>query len=123
MKLLVRWFITVVALVVAAWVVPDITVEGDGWLAFGVMAIVLGLVNAFVRPILRLLTLPITAMTIGLFLFVINGVTLWLSAWIADRVFDLDFHIDGLIPAIGGAIIVSVVSSVLAFFLVDDDEK
>jgi putative membrane protein len=120
-NLLVRWLIAVIALVVATWVVPDISVDGDAWIAFGVMAVVLGLVNAVIRPILRLLTLPITAMTIGLFLFVINGITLWLSAWIVDEVFELGFQIDGLLPAILGSIIVSLVSIVLSFFLKDDE--
>jgi putative membrane protein len=121
-RLLLRWLIAIIALSVAAWVVPDITVEDDAWGAFAVTAVILGLVNATVRPILRLLTLPITMMTIGLFLLVINGVTLWLAAWIAERFFDVGFEVAGLIPAILGAIIVSVVSTVLSFFLPDDDK-
>src|SRR5262245_5039046 len=72
-KLLVRWLISAIALLVAVWALPGIDVSGDGWIAVIVMAAVLGLVNATVRPILRLLTLPITAMTLGLFLLVING--------------------------------------------------
>jgi putative membrane protein len=122
-KLLLRWLIAVIALWVAAWVVPEITVEDDGRGAFAVTAAILGLVNATVRPILRLLTLPITVITVGLFLLVINGVTLWLTAWIAERFFDVGFEVDGLIPAILGAIIVSVVSTVLSFFLPDDDKR
>jgi putative membrane protein len=122
-RLLVRWIITIIALWVATWIVPDISVEGDGWVAFGVTAIVLGLVNTLIRPILRLLTLPITVMTIGLFLIVINGVMLWLAARLANRVFDAGFVVDGLLPAILGSVIVSVVSTVLSFFLVDDDKQ
>jgi putative membrane protein len=79
-KLIIRWLITAAALVVAVWLLPGIAVDGDGWVAVVVMAAVLGLVNATVRPILRLLTLPITAVTLGLFVFVVNGVALWLAA-------------------------------------------
>ena len=120
MNLLIRWLINIIALLVAAWVVPGISVDGDGWWTFSVMAVVLGLVNAIVRPILRLLTLPITAMTIGLFLFVINGVTLLLASWLSDKYLDTDFEVDGLLPAIEGALIVSVVSTVLTFVFRDD---
>jgi hypothetical protein len=59
MKLLIRWAITSFALYVAAWIVPGIRVEGNGWVAFGVMAIILGLVNAIVRPVLKLLSCPL----------------------------------------------------------------
>jgi len=120
-KLLVRWLISAIALLVAVWIVPGIEVSGSGWIAVIAMAAVLGLVNATIRPILRLLTLPITAMTLGLFLVVINGFTLWLSAWLTDRIFDAHFDIDGILPAIGGGIVVSIVSMILNRILGDDD--
>ena len=120
MKLLIRWLISAVALVVAVWLVPGIHVSGGGWVGVAVMAAVLGVVNATVRPILKLLTLPITAMTLGLFLLVINGFTLWLSARITNRVFDANFVVDGFFDAILGGIIVSVVSMIGNLFLHDD---
>jgi putative membrane protein len=79
MKLLIRWAITSFALYVAAWIVPGIRVEENGWVAFGVMAIILGLVNAIVRPMLKLLSCPLIIVTLGLFVLVINGITLWLA--------------------------------------------
>jgi len=122
-KLLIRWLISAIALVAAVWIVPGIDASGGGWVGVVAMAAILGLVNATVRPILRLLTLPITAMTLGLFLLVINGFTLWLAARITNRIFDADFVVDGFFDAILGGIIVSVVSLVLHRILIDDDGK
>ena len=121
MKLLVRWLISAAALVAAVLIVPGIDASSSGWVGVAVMAAVLGLVNATIRPILKLLTLPITAMTLGLFLLVINGFTLWLAAWLTNHIFDKDFEVDGILPAIGGGIVVSVVSMFLNHFLVDDE--
>jgi putative membrane protein len=122
-KLLLRWLISALAVIAAVWIVPGIDASGSGWLGVAAMAAVLGLVNATIRPILKLLTLPITAMTLGLFLLVINGFTLWLAARITDRVFDADFVVDGFFHAILGGIIVSVVSLILNKILIDEDEK
>jgi putative membrane protein len=74
----------VVALVAAAWLVPGIRVEGtNAIIAFGIMAIILGLLNAFLRPVLQILAIPAIILTLGLFLLVINAPMLMLSAWIA----------------------------------------
>ena len=67
------------ALFLAAFLIPGIRVEGNAWIAYAVMAVILGLVNAIVRPILKLLTCPLIVLTLGLFVLVINGVTLWLA--------------------------------------------
>jgi putative membrane protein len=122
-KLLLRWLISAAALIGAVWIVPGIDASGSGWLGVAAMAAVLGLVNATIRPIIRLLTLPITAMTLGLFLLVINGFTLWLAARLTNRLFDADFVVDGIIDAILGGIIVSAVSMVLNRILIDEDDK
>jgi putative membrane protein len=86
-------------------------------------AVIPGLLKATLRPMFRLLSLPLTAMTLGLFLFVINSVTLWLAAWITENVFDAGLVIDGLLPAIFGSIIVSVVSTGLSFLLPDVEKS
>jgi putative membrane protein len=117
MRILVHWFITAIALVVAAWLVPGIRVERDGWTVFAGMAIILGLVNAVVRPILAFLSCPLIVLTLGLFVLVINGITLWLAAAIAVRWFHVGFYVDGFWPAFLGALIVSVVSVMLTAIL------
>lgn len=120
MKLLLRWLISAVAVVAAVLIVPGIDASGKGWVGVLIMAAVLGVVNATVRPILKLLTLPITAMTLGLFLLVINGFTFWLAARITDRLFDANFVVDGFFDAILGGIIVSIVSMILDRIVLDD---
>src|ERR1700730_1811862 len=113
MRILVHWFVTAVALVVAAWLVPGIRVEREAWTVFAGMAIILGLVNAFVRPLLTVMSCPLIILTLGLFVLVINGFTLWLASAIAVQVFHVGFYVDGFAPAFVGAFIVSIVSVIL----------
>jgi len=117
MKLLIRWLVTSIALVIAAWVVPGIHVDRDSWTVFAGMAIILGLVNAIIRPILKLLSCPLIILTLGLFVLVINGFTLLLASRIADSWFHVGFRVDGFAPAFLGALIVSVVSVILTALL------
>ncbi|MBE0410226.1 MAG: phage holin family protein [Anaerolineales bacterium] len=121
MKILIRWAIIAFSLFVAAWLVPGIQVEGDGWIVYALMAVVLALVNAFVRPILKLLTCPLIFLTLGLFTLVINGLTLWLSSWIAVNWLNVGFHVDGFLSAFLGGLIVSIVSVVLSSILRDKE--
>ena len=118
MRVIIHWLITAVALVVAAYLVPGIRVESaNAWLAFGAMAVILGLVNAIVRPVMRILSIPLIILTLGLFLLVINALTLMLASWIAVNVLRVGFYVDGFWPALLGSIVVSVVSLVLSMAL------
>jgi putative membrane protein len=123
MKLIFRWAITALALFVAAWLVPGIRVDGSGWVLYAIMAAILGLVNAVVRPILKFLTCPLIILTLGLFTFVVNALTLWLASTIAVRWFSVGFYVEGFWPAFWGGLIVSIVSVVLSSFVKDDDEE
>ncbi len=117
MNLLIRWIITSFSLFVAAWLVPGIRVEGNAWGVYAIMAVILGLINAIIRPILKLLSLPIIILTLGLFLLVINGITLWMASAIAVSLFHVGFYVDGFWSALLGALIISIVSMILyAFF-------
>ena len=117
MKLLIRWIIVAFSLFVAAWLVPGIRVEGNAWLIFTVMALILGLVNAVIRPILALLTCSLIILTLGLFVLVINALTLWLASAIAVNWFHVGFYVDGFWAAFLGALIVSIVSVILSAVL------
>lgn len=117
MKLVIRWVIIAISLFVAAWLVPGIRVEGNAWLIFAVMAVILGLVNAVVRPILTLLTCSLVILTLGLFVLVINALTLWLASSIAVTWFHVGFYVDGFWAAFLGALIVSIVSVILSAFV------
>ncbi len=121
MYLLVRWLITAIALVIAAWLIPGIRVQDqNAWVAVAVMAAVLGLVNAFVRPLLTFLSCPLILLTLGLFLLVINAATLGLASWLAVNLFGVGFYIDGFWSALFGSIVVSIVSFVLSLVLPDE---
>ncbi len=123
MKLLVRWVVASLALFAAAWLVPGIYVDGSGWVVYAVMAIILGLVNAVVRPLLSLLTCPLIILTLGVFVLVINGLTLWLASSIAVNWFGVGFYVDGFWAAFLGALIVSIVTVVLSALVKEEDEK
>ena len=100
---LTRLLITALGLFVASKIVPGVWF--DGWGSLVVAAVLLGIVNAIVRPILILLTLPITLLTLGLFLLVINGISLGVVAWLLPG-----FGVSGLMSATLGAIVVGVTS-------------
>ena len=101
--LLLRWALNAVALLLVAYLAPGVTVET--FLAALIAALVLGLVNAVVRPILVILTLPVTLVTLGLFLFVINALLFWLVAEIVDG-----FRVTGFGAALLGSILYSVIT-------------
>ena len=117
MKLLLRWAIASLALFVAAWLVPGIRVSGSAWFVYVVMAIILGFINAVIRPILKFLSCGLIIITLGLFVLVINGLTLWLASAIAVNWFHVGFYVDGFWSTFLGALIVSIVSVILSFLI------
>lgn len=112
MGLILRIVINAATIAVAAAIVPGIHLAGLGPAL--IAGLVLGIVNAIVRPILVILTLPLTLLTLGLFLFVLNALCLWLTARLVPG-----FDIGGFGPALLGALIVSLVSWVLTAFVND----
>ena len=123
MKLILRWLIIAVSLYIAVLIVPGISVEGDAWIAFAVMALVLGFVNAIIRPILKFLSCGFILLTLGLFVFVINAGTFLLASEIAQSWFGVGFYVDNFWSALLGSIIVSIVSIVLSEILVDKEKE
>ncbi len=119
MRFLLRLLINAAALWVAVQIVPGISYTGD-WLPFLGVALIFGVVNAFIRPIVKLFTLPVILLTLGLFALVVNGLMLWLTSWLSTG-FGLRFHVDGCFSAILGALVVSVVSALLSMILADAD--
>ncbi len=102
-RFLTHWFTTAVALGICVWVVRGVRVDSPA--ALVVAALVLGFLNAIVKPILLLLTLPITILTLGLFYFVVNGLVFGLTALLVPG-----FHVDSIGGAIIGALVVSLIS-------------
>lgn len=122
-RFVVRWAITAAAVAVATWIVPGIYVEEPHrvW-AVLLVALVLGLINAFIRPILYALSCGLIVLTLGLFTLVINGLMLWLASYIMVEGIGLEFHVDGFWNAVLGALLVSVVS-VSVSLLVGDKKR
>lgn len=118
MKLLLRWLVSAAAVAAAAYLLPGIRLEG-GFVDLLVVALVLGLVNALVRPVLRWLACGIIVVTLGLFLLVINAALLLLAAWVA-RSAGIGFYVDGFTTALFGSVIISLVSFVLSMALPDE---
>jgi putative membrane protein len=113
---LARLILNGIAIAVVAWLLPGLHLTGPGaGLAAGA---VLGLVNALVRPVLFVLTLPLTLVTLGLFIFVLNAFCLWFTAWLIPG-----FEIDGFWWALLGALLVSVVSWMLNGLLLAPAER
>ena len=108
------WIVAAVSLVITAYIVPGITVAS--FPAAMVAAVFIGLVNAFVRPIITLLTLPLSILTLGLFLFVVNAISLSLASWLAGA-FSIGFTVSGFWPALFGSIVLSFVSGLIGRFV------
>src|SRR5262245_50258076 len=92
------------------WIVGGFDIEGGGALVFG--ALIFGLVNVFIRPVIALVSCPLTVLSLGFFILIVNTLMLALTAWIAGW-FDLDFHVEGFWAAFFGALIITIVSTVL----------
>lgn len=110
MRLIVHWLVNAAALYATANLVPGIQVSGLG--AVLAAALVIGFLNAMVRPVIFLLTLPITVLSLGLFYFLLNGLMLYLAAWLTPG-----FGLAGLGSAVLGALVMSLVAAVLHLFV------
>jgi putative membrane protein len=111
MPFIVRLIINMVAVLIISYLFPKI-IRVDGFLAALVAAFLLGIVNSIIKPILVLLTLPITVLTLGIFLLVINGLMLWLVSALVRG-----FYVNGFWGAVLGSILISLVSWILTRFL------
>ena len=111
-RALLRWVINAVAVWAAIVIVPGLSVE-DEWTVYLWVALILGLVNALIAPVLKLLTCPLILLTLGLFTLVINGAMLWLAGVISREV-GLGFYVRDLWAAILGSLVISAVSLVLS---------
>jgi len=105
MYLILRWILNTLALFVVVQIIPGF--HADSWVTLAIAALVLGLLNAIVRPILFILTFPLTVITLGLFLIILNGVMLELTAWLVPG-----FRIDSFVWACVGAIVLGLISLV-----------
>ena len=110
MSLLIAWLINTAALLAVPYLMNSIRVDDVGTAL--VAALILGLVNALIRPVLVLLTLPVTLLTLGLFIFIINGLLFWMVSSMVSG-----FHVTGFWAAVGGALLYSIFSWALSSML------
>ena len=115
MDRIIQILINAAALWVAELIVPNITFTGEMWKLL-VVALIFGLVNTFIRPILRIVTLPISIMTLGLFLFVINALMLLLTSAISAEL-ELGFNVADFLAALLGSIVISLVGLALSMVI------
>jgi len=117
-KFIIRWAINAIALYVAVLIVPGIELNGD-WTGILWLALLMGLLNALLRPLLKFLTCPLILLTLGLFTILINTGILMLTSKIGQS-FGLGLTVDGFWPAVLGSLVISFVSVVMSFILRDE---
>lgn len=117
-KFVIRWLINAVALFAAVWIVPGIDYLGE-WTGILWLALIIGLLNALVRPLLKFLTCPLIILTLGLFTIVINTVMLLLTRTIGQS-FGIGLMVDGFWSALLGSLVMSVVSIVMSVIFRDE---
>jgi len=109
MKIFINWLVSAIAIIVTAYLLPGVTI--GGFLSALILAVVLGIINAFIKPIILILTLPINVLTLGLFTFVVNALLIMLAANIVPG-----FGVSGFWSAMLFAIVLALVSWVLSKF-------
>lgn len=113
MRFILNWLVTAIACAVAIWLVPGIYPIGGSWEGPLFFALVLALLNATVKPVLQLLSIPISVLTLGLFYLVVNGVVIELASFLSRNIFHAGILVESLWSAMLAAIVISVVSSIV----------
>ncbi len=115
----IKWLINTIAIMLAIKWVPGIVYNGAWW-GILIVGMIFGLVNTFIRPFIKLFTLPLLIFSLGLFTFVINALMLMLTSWLSGQ-FKLGFHVEGFKAAFWGALVISLVSIVLSCLMPSDE--
>ena len=119
MEMLIKWLINTIAIMLAIKWVPGIAYSGAWW-GILIVGIIFGFVNTFIRPFIKLFTLPLLIFSLGLFTFVINALMLMLTSWLSGE-FNLGFHVEGFKAAFWGALVISLVSMVLSCLMPSEE--
>ena len=122
MSFIIRWIVTALAVGAAVWLVPGIEVVGDtAWVGIVILALVLSLINMSIKPILQILSLPVTVLTLGIFYLIVNTLLLYLAAWLANGLFGVGFYIATFGSAFVASIVISIVSALVNGILGSSD--
>lgn len=117
----VRWLVTAVAVAAAVWIVPGINLLGgtEAWVAIGIFSLILALIDISIKPLLQVISIPITVLTLGIFYLVVNALMLYLASWLSNELFGVGFVIGSFFSALGASIVISIVSTFLSSLLRD----
>ena len=115
MNFIVRWLVTAIAVGVAVWLVPGIEIVGgtEAWAAIAIFGLILSLINISVKPVMQVLSLPITVITLGIFYLVVNTLMLYVAAWLANGIFQVGIDIATFGSAFVASIVISIVSGIM----------
>ena len=115
MNFIIRWLVTAVAVGVAVWLVPGIEVIGgtEAWVAIAIFGLILSLINISIKPIMQVISLPITVITLGIFYLVVNTLMLYVAAWLANGIFQAGVDIATFGSAFVASIVISIVSGIM----------
>ena len=115
MNFIIRWLVTAVAVGAAVWLVPGIAVAGttETWVAVAIFGLILSIINIAIKPIMQVLSLPITVLTLGIFYLVVNTLMLYIAAWVSNGLFNAGFDI----ATFGSAFVASIVISIVSAFM------
>ncbi|HSB31155.1 MAG TPA: phage holin family protein [Candidatus Sulfobium mesophilum] len=119
MEMLIKWLINTIAIMLAIKWVPGIAYSGAWW-GILIVGIIFGFVNTFIRPFIKLFTLPLLIFSLGLFTFVINALMLMLTSWLSGE-FNLGFHVEGFKAAFWGALVISLLSMILSCLMPSEE--
>lgn len=114
MRFIANWLVTAIACAVAIWIVPGIYPVGGTLAGAAFCALVLALLNATVKPILQVLSVPLSVLTLGLSYLLVNAIVLELASWLSRNIFHAGIVIDSILSAVLGAIVISVVSWIVS---------
>ncbi len=122
MSFLIRRLVTAIAVAAAVWLVPGIELIGgdSAWVGIVIFALILSLVNISVKPLMQILSLPVTVVTLGIFYLIVNTIMLYLAAWLANGLFGIGFWISGFGSAFLASIVISIVSALVNSLIGND---
>ncbi|MDO4590254.1 MAG: phage holin family protein [Slackia sp.] len=115
MKFILRILVTAIAVAAAVWLVPGIEVAAttETWVCVGVLALFLSLLDVSLKPVLQVLSLPVSVLTLGIFYLVVNTFVLYVASWMANGLFNVGFEIASFGSAFVASIVISIVSSIV----------
>ena len=110
MNFIIRWIVTAISVAAAVWLVPGIEILSNSasWVGIAFFALILSLINMSIKPILQILSLPVTVLTLGIFYLVVNTLLLYIAAWLANGLFGAGFY-----SAFVASIVISLVSALV----------